>query len=101
MTDPISWHEQAIEDLTDHDDWRLSRGWDAMAEEIITAIQSASERDYLFPKQQCVLRGEALPVFRTYVEVRSKRFRVYYLDQNPPKIRRILHPGRDTAQVEQ
>lgn len=101
-TPPVEWHDDAFEDLAAHDAWRVENKWDPMALEIYDAVSATFARGFVFPKKQCRLRGEPIPVFKTFVEVRSKKFIVYFLDPTPPKIRRVLHPGQeDTGRVEE
>ncbi|MGE5674909.1 MAG: hypothetical protein ACM3XM_13720 [Mycobacterium leprae] len=97
----VDWHIDAAVDLEEHDAWRISHGWEPMATEIIDAVEAAFARGTVFPRQRCWVKGELSPVYRTLVEVRSKRFLVYFLDAKPrPLIRRVLHPKRDSDRIE-
>lgn len=98
---PVEWHDDALDDLVEHDVWRVSQNWVPIAGEIMQAVHAAFARGFVFPKEQCVVKGEPLPVYKTHVDVRSKRFRVYFLDGWPPKIRRILHPNLDPGRAEE
>lgn len=89
----LEWHAEAFDDLVDHDAWRVSHGWSPIAPEIMDSVSEAFHKGDIFPKSRCQIFGEIVPVYRTWVEVRSKRFFVYFLETPTCwVIRRVLHP---------
>jgi hypothetical protein len=98
----VKWHSEAVDDLIEHDGWRVANRWEPIAEEIMDAVAALFADGAILPKQTCRIWGEISPVYRTWVEVRSKRFFVYFMeDESKSVIRRILHPKRDRSAVEE
>ncbi len=99
---PVEWHEDALNDLTSHDSWRVSQGWEPIATEIMDQVEASFVSQKIHLKQRCRVKGETVAVYRTGIEVRSKSFLVYFLYVKPrPVIRRVLHPRQDRCRVEE
>lgn len=97
----VEWHADAVEDLIKHDSWRRSHGWEPIGGDLMDAVTRAGARDDIYPWQRCRIYGEVVPVLRTSVEVRGKRFFVYFLEEESGRrVRRILHPKGNRAEIE-
>ncbi len=95
----VDWTDEALESLARHDVWRLSLGWECIAEEIYAAVQAYFSRHnperppHFIPGKPVRRFGHPVDMRVALVVVRSKPFRVFFrYRQQVFEIRRIYHP---------
>lgn len=97
----VRWNPEALDSLIGHDMWRLSRGWEPLASELIAAVEAyfephAPEQAPRFvPGRPATMAGKETGLRMVMVEVRSKSFRVYFRyrkEIQAVEMVQVLHP---------
>lgn len=91
--------KRALQQLADHDAWRLENGWEPIALEIYDAVQAyfhphnPEDEPHFLPGKPAKLHGEPVEMRMVTITVRSEPFLVFYrYSQGVFQIRRVHHP---------
>lgn len=96
----VLYRPTALAALERYDRFRARRGYEPIGDEILDAIEERLQAPATWeevPAPVYRVRGEALPVKRLLVRVRSKTFKVYVRPGPLPvvaAVTHIRHPGR-------
>lgn len=97
----VEWKPEGLDSLVRHDTWRLSQGWVPIATELILAVEAYFSRHHpeepprFLPGRPVTRQGQPTDLRMVTVEVRSKRFRVFFRYLSARKvfeIVQVLHP---------
>jgi len=96
----VLYRPRVLAAIEQYDRYRAAHGYEAIGDEIYDAIEAALVQlqgweEIVAPTFH--VRGEAVPVKRLLVTVRSKTFKAYVLPGPTPKVvgvSHLLHPGQ-------
>lgn len=98
--DDVLYRPRVLSAIERYDRYRMAHGYEPIGDEMYDAIEAAllppqSWEEIIAPTFH--VRGEAVPVKRLLITVRSKTFKAYVLPGPTPKVvgvSHLLHPGQ-------
>jgi hypothetical protein len=95
----VDWTDEALDSLAHHDVWRISQGWEPIAEEIYDVAEAyfsqhhPEQPPHFIPGKSARRLGHPVDMRVVHVVVRNKPFRVFFrYCLQVFEIRRVDHP---------